>query len=147
MSLMSTILCRNIVNYITYCYSYVGACGLVDSALDLIYKVLVRYPLLVMCRSIWQTSHSILPLPTQQWWVPGGRKFCLNGSSCMPPYLYDVCAVFSIGWWDCSSGVHPIPSQVMVGCISYKYQTKLCTLTLTKSLLIQLAFIFLLLIS
>ena len=34
----------------------------------------VRFPLLVMCRSVGQTSHSILPLPTQQWWVPGGTK-------------------------------------------------------------------------
>ena len=27
-------------------------------------------------------------------------------------YLYDVCAVFSQGWWDCSNGVCPIPGKV-----------------------------------
>ena len=34
----------------------------------------VWFPLLVMCKSVGQTSHSILHLPTQQWWVPGGMK-------------------------------------------------------------------------
>ena len=27
-----------------------------------------------MCRSVGQIFHSILPLPTQQWWVPDGTK-------------------------------------------------------------------------
>ena len=38
----------------------------------------------VICRSVGQTSYSILPLPTQQWWVPGGTKNwnIVNGISC-----------------------------------------------------------------
>ena len=35
----------------------------------------------VICRSVGQISHSILPLPTQQWWVHGGQKLWLSGSS------------------------------------------------------------------
>ena len=29
---------------------------------------------MVMCRSVRKTFHSILPLPTQQWWPPGGMR-------------------------------------------------------------------------
>ena len=45
----------------------VRACGLVDKALNSRSKGLgFDSPLLVMCRSVGQTSHSVLPLPTQQ---------------------------------------------------------------------------------
>ena len=27
-----------------------------------------------MCRGVWQASHIMQPLSTQQWWVPGGTK-------------------------------------------------------------------------
>ena len=47
-------------------------------------SVFFPFPLLVMCGSVGQTSHSILPLPTQQWWIPGGTKNwkIVNGISC-----------------------------------------------------------------
>ena len=39
-----------------------------------------------MCRSVRQTSQSILPLPNQQYWVPGGMekilKIVMIGHSC-----------------------------------------------------------------
>ena len=38
----------------------------------------VQLPLLAKCRSILQTSHSILPLSTLRWWVPGRRKLVLK---------------------------------------------------------------------
>ena len=44
----------------------------------------VRFQLLVMCRSMGQTSYSILPLYTQQKWVPSWTKSAkiVNGISC-----------------------------------------------------------------
>ena len=52
-----------------------GACGLVGSTLYSRSKSSgVRFPLLVVRRRIGKTSHSILLLLTQQWWVHGGMK-------------------------------------------------------------------------
>ena len=59
-----------------------GACGLVDRALGS--RSGVRFPLQVTCRSVGQTSHSILALTTQQWWVPGGMRklHAMIGQNC-----------------------------------------------------------------
>ena len=39
-----------------------------------------RVTLPATCRGVGQASHIMLPLSTQQWWVPGGTK---NGELCM----------------------------------------------------------------
>ena len=78
------------------CLLVVEASDLVNRALDLRTKGLgVRFPLLVLtlCRSVEQTSHSILPLPTQQWWVPSGQEIWLSGSSCLHACM--ACAPYS----------------------------------------------------
>ena len=60
--------------YISTCIllTCMGASGLVDRAL--VQKPEGRFQLLVMFRSVGQTSHSILPLSTQQctWWNKKG---------------------------------------------------------------------------
>ena len=48
---------------------------------------------MTMCRNVGQTSNSMLTLPTQQWWVPGGRELWLSGWSCLHACM--TCALYS----------------------------------------------------
>ena len=53
----------------------------------------VLFQMLLIFRSVRQTFHSMLPLPTQQWSVPGGPELCLRGSA----FLRDMYSVFVQG--------------------------------------------------
>ena len=76
-----------------------------------------RVTLPTMCRGVWQASHIMLPLSTQQWWVPGGtengelqmalaaenalnfpqrRWYCIRESSNTRGVNCEVCGI----WWD-----------------------------------------------
>ena len=69
----------------------------------------VPFPSLVMCRRIIrQTYYSILPVLTQQRWVPGGRKLWLSGSSCLHTSI--ACVLYS-------PGAHEITQVV---CVLYQ---------------------------
>ena len=52
-------------NFVTF----LACCLVVDGALDKIKRSGVRFPLLIMCGSVEQTSHSILSPPVMStWW-------------------------------------------------------------------------------
>ena len=58
----------------TLAFTCAHACVPVDKALESKLKLLCGVDLLIMCRSVGQTSHSILHLLTKQLWVPNGRE-------------------------------------------------------------------------
>ena len=101
----------------------------------------VRFPLLVMFRSVGQISHSILPLPTQQLWVLGGTKNCkiVKGISCRK------CAEFSQEEMRLYKRV-PIPgvqitkSAELTGISTYKHTVHIYVLRLQSSLVQSILF-------
>ena len=89
-------------------------------------------PLLVMCRSVRLTSHSITASAYIA--VMGTRwmKMWLSGSSCLHTVLFDECAAFSQGRCDCSSGVWTTPGRATGQLNMVKTSDlKLCTFTIT----------------
>ena len=75
----------------------------------------VWFPLLIMCRSVGQTSHSDCRAVMGTWWM----KFMFEYLK-MPASLYenmDMCDVFSHGRGDSSSGMCPTPWTVIASWI------------------------------
>ena len=89
-----------------------------------------RFPMLVMYRSVRQTSHSILSLFTQQWWVPGGTKIVelwmlLAAENALNflqrEFQYQECKLWSLLN---SLGYQTIDTYIYILLGSYKYHCK-----------------------
>ena len=104
---------------------------------------------MVLCRSVMQTSHSMLPLPTQHWWVPGGREFWTCGSSCLhtvwrqavrcvhcifPGMMSNVCvSCIRKGNWSFEYGMNIRPWTLILIYQGVHCCTKVCNLHLDDS--------------
>ena len=99
---------------------------LISKQVKHLYKYGVQFSLLLICRSVWQTSLSYsLCLPSSDWmkivsWVASAAG-----------YMHGVCVIFSQGRWDylLVSGTCPIPGKVMASWSWYRHQTILCSFT------------------
>ena len=92
--LICLLLCKNLIYIFLWSFGYfswfqwiwassqqrrhLAALGRVGRGLDSDEKVWGPFPMLVLCRSVRQTSHFMLPLPTQEWCVPWQMRNCVQ---------------------------------------------------------------------